>query len=88
MDLRTLDYPRHVHKPSEPGDWKYLKVADAEACAAALADGWSLTPIVIGHAPAAPEMNADDAIAPPVVDEPVAAVKPAAPKKRGRPRKG
>jgi hypothetical protein len=75
-DLTTLEYPRHVHQPSVAGAWITRLVRDAEACAAALAEGWSLAPILIDPArprPASPAPPAD----------------PVAPVKRGpgRPRK-
>lgn len=40
VDLTTLEYPRHVHKAG--GEYKVI--VDAEACAAALDDGWELQP--------------------------------------------
>lgn len=48
-DLSGLEFPRHVHKPSVPGEWVYLVVADAAACAKALVEGWSLTPILLPY---------------------------------------
>lgn len=74
IDLDTLEYPRHVHKPSYDGQWVYLSVRDADACGAALRDGWSLTPILIDPAPPSPAVSP----APVPVPEP---------KRRGRPRK-
>lgn len=82
MDLTTLAFPRHVHKPSVPGAWVYLRVNSEAECAAALAEGWSLTPQIIGQD--APTVE------PPVVGPadvpPVAAPEPAgsAPSRRGR----
>ena len=54
-DLDRLEYPRQLHQPSVPGAWVQRRVEDAEDCAAALAEGWSLTPIMLGQdVPAAP----------------------------------
>ena len=39
-DLRTLQYPRHLHAPG--GVWKIVN--DAEDAAAAIAAGWALSP--------------------------------------------
>lgn len=50
VDLETLEYPRHLHMPSVPGNWVYRIVQDAEECAAALREGWSLVPILIDPA--------------------------------------
>lgn len=46
-DLTSLEYPRHVHLPSHFGDWRSRTVVDADACAAALADGYSLEPVIV-----------------------------------------
>lgn len=68
MDLLTLEYPRHVHKPSVWGAWNFLVVQTADECEKALAEGWSLSPVLVAS-PA-------DAIAPPApVSEPVEPVK-------------
>lgn len=80
-DLARLDYPRHVHQPSVPGAWVYLRVEDAEACAVALAAGWSLTPSLLPYpsdAPAGVVEPVPEAFSAPIVEP----VKPKA--KRGR----
>lgn len=51
MDINGLEFPRHVHKPSVPGRWVYRVVHDVRECEAALAEGWSLTPILIDAVP-------------------------------------
>lgn len=43
MDLKTLQYPRHIHK-----DGAYQIVPSWEACDTAMDDGWVLSP---GDAP-------------------------------------
>lgn len=40
VDLTMLEYPRHVHKAGGA----YKVVVDADACAAALDEGWALQP--------------------------------------------
>lgn len=46
-DLKSLEYPRHVHLPSHFGDWRSRIVPDADACAAALDEGYSLEPVIV-----------------------------------------
>ena len=81
-DLQALEYPRHVHRPSVPGAWVYLIVQNAEECAAALADGWSLDLILVSPEPVAPPDEASDPPGPPDVEPPR---RPGWPK--GKPRK-
>lgn len=45
-----LEFPRHVHKPSLWGQWVFLVVHNQAECDAALAEGWSLTPILLTNA--------------------------------------
>ncbi len=48
MDLAVLEYPRAVHKPTvRDTPWIQKDVANADECARALDEGWSLTPILI-----------------------------------------
>ena len=42
-----LDYPRHVHLPSHNGAWRSKIVSSADECAVALAEGYSLTPVIV-----------------------------------------
>ena len=53
MDLRDLEYPRHVHRACrvwwQPGD--SLIVRDHHECAVALSEGWSLVPFLNGSEP-------------------------------------
>jgi hypothetical protein len=68
-ELKALEYPRHLHRPSVPGDWVFLVVRDHHEAAAALADNWSLTPIIIGHddgpPPPVDSRSGDSAVEPP-----------------------
>lgn len=41
-DLDAREYPRHLHKPAGA----FLHVDTPEDAAAALADGWALTPVL------------------------------------------
>lgn len=50
MDLTALEYPRHLHKP----DWAFLHVDTPEQAEKALAEGWSLTPVLDASPEAAP----------------------------------
>jgi hypothetical protein len=84
-DLAHLEFPRHVHRPSVPGAWVSLIVHDKHECAAALAQGWSLVPIIIGQESSGPPTPAE---APHTADLP----EPEPPRKhvgwpKGKPRK-
>ena len=46
-ELISLTYPRHVHLPSHFGDWRSRVVTSADDCAAALAEGFSLSPVIV-----------------------------------------
>jgi len=86
-DLRTLDYPRHVHRPSEPGAWVYRRVENVTDCAAALSEGWELLPRSL---PAAPPEAPTAAVAPEATSPPVTpprAVEMVPKRGPGRPRK-
>lgn len=62
-DLGQLEYPRHIHWPSVPGQWKSRIVANAEQAAAALAEGGSLIPIILrGDEPITPVTPPPDSV--------------------------
>lgn len=46
-ELTSLAYPRHVHLPSHFGAWRSRVVTNADDCAAALSEGYSLSPVVV-----------------------------------------
>lgn len=78
-DLRKLEYPRHLHKPSIPGEWVYVVVKDPEDCARRLAEGWSLTPILLDPAAPAPaEVQAPEPapVTPPPAADPASEAEP------------
>lgn len=85
MELRTLQYPRHVH---QDGQWKI--VSSAAECDAALETGWVLSP---GDAPRATASVPVEPVTvleadPPPASEDLPAVEPVAPRKKpGRPPK-
>ena len=70
-DLSALEYPRHVHLPSVHGQWRYRVVQTPVECAAALADGYSLTLVILPSPGAdlppqvAPLESAEPELAPP-----------------------
>lgn len=80
-ELKTLQYPRHVHRGAE---WKVVQ--DAAECDAALDAGWVLSP---GDSPRAEQMIEDADHETGETPEAVADVpEPDAPvKHRGRPKK-
>jgi len=88
VDLRSLELPRHVHWPQASWDMPGVSriVRDVEACAAALAAGWSLVPILIGQTPSeTPPL----AVTPPIPQD---EAEPAPPRRhagwpKGKPRK-
>lgn len=80
MTRETLVYPRHVHKPSKWAEWVSLVVQNADECARALENGWSLTASVIPETPNDAPVAAPEPILEPSAPEPE-------PKRRGRPRK-
>jgi hypothetical protein len=83
MDLSIFEFPRHVHRPSYAGQWRFRVVRNAQECAAALAEGWSLTCTVVPDGEPLP----DEAPVPVVGSsepEPEPVVEP---RRRGRPRK-
>ena len=78
--LDDLEMPRHVHYPVSVEEWdrgvrRSRIVRSPDECAAALADGGSLTPIIIGQdvpgvPPAESADEAPDSPAPPPSAEP------------------
>lgn len=55
-DLTLLPYPRHIHWPSVPGEWISRIVHSAAEAAAAIKDGGSLVPVIIGAEGPAPAL--------------------------------
>lgn len=89
-DLRSLQYPRHVHAARMRMDLVgvSLIVKDHHECAAALATGlWFLTPILLGATPVAPPPPEPSESASPPDAEPPPVPKPKGGWPKGRPRK-
>ena len=74
-DLTTLAYPRHVHLPAVEWPCPSRIVRTPDECAAALDEGYSLTPTILGPTlPAVPpsperdQVESADPVPPPVVE--------------------
>ena len=58
IDWETLQFPRHVHKPSIPPDWVWKRVETLEECQQALEEGWMLHASIATEAPVESEIAA------------------------------
>lgn len=83
MDLRRLDYPRHLYRPVTVAEWHWgLResriVRDAVECGQAIESGWSLMPILIEPSvpPASPDPILEPVVAPDPEPEPEGVAEP------------